>query len=155
MTFDLDHWLTDLNINRDHLLIMDYMSYHVLSFWGKKFLNYHLHKVWESKMTFDLNFWPPYMYLNTCINRDHLLKLKKCQKFYFGLGTNHNNMWTMCSHSVYICIKHPPFIYLNNCIQIHLNLLHKYSTTYKHANYTIQWLNTHWSAQKSMEFALK
>ena len=26
MTFDLDLWPSDLNINRDHLIIMDYLA---------------------------------------------------------------------------------------------------------------------------------
>ena len=42
---DLWLWPTDLNINRDHLLIKDYLPYQVWSFWGEGFLSYQLHKV--------------------------------------------------------------------------------------------------------------
>ena len=38
-------WPTDLNINRGHLLIKDYLPTKFLSFWGKVFLSYQLHKV--------------------------------------------------------------------------------------------------------------
>ena len=44
-------------------------TYQVLSFWGKAFLSYQLHKVLETDMTFDLDLWPSE--LN--INRDYLL----------------------------------------------------------------------------------
>ena len=58
----------DLNINRDHLLIKEYLRTKFWSFWGKVFLSYQLHKVWEMDITIDLDPWP---HLN--INRDHLL----------------------------------------------------------------------------------
>ena len=44
-------------------------TYQVWSFWGKPFLSYPLHKVWETDMTFDLDLWPT----DLNINRDHLL----------------------------------------------------------------------------------
>ena len=55
MTFDLELWPTDLKINKDHLLTKDYLPTKfetfgakrswVISFWGKAFLSYQLHKV--------------------------------------------------------------------------------------------------------------
>ena len=51
MTFDLDLWPTDLKINRDHLLIKDYLPTKVWSFWGKAFLSYQLHKVKRDRHT--------------------------------------------------------------------------------------------------------
>ena len=44
-------------------------TYQVWNFWGKAFLSYPLHKVWETDMTFDLDLWPT----DLNINRDHLL----------------------------------------------------------------------------------
>ena len=41
----LDVWPTDLIINREYLLIKDYLSLIAWSFWGKAFLSYQLHKV--------------------------------------------------------------------------------------------------------------
>ena len=45
MTFDLDLWPTNLNINRDNQLTIYLPS---LSFWGKVFMNYQMHKVLET-----------------------------------------------------------------------------------------------------------
>ena len=45
MTFDLDLWPTDLKINRDHLLINDYLPTKFEVSGGKVFLSYQLHKV--------------------------------------------------------------------------------------------------------------
>ena len=67
MTFDLGP--TDLTINRDHLLIKDYLPTKFWNFWGKALLSYQLHKVWETDMTFDLDLWPT----DLTINRDRLL----------------------------------------------------------------------------------
>ena len=65
-----DLWPCDLTINRDHVLIKDYLStYQVWSFWGKALLSYPMHKVWKTDMTFDLELWP----IDLTINRDHLL----------------------------------------------------------------------------------
>ena len=44
-------------------------TYQVWSLWGKAFLRYSLHKVWETDMTFDLDLWPTDLTINT----DHLL----------------------------------------------------------------------------------
>ena len=49
LTFDPDLWPTDLSINRDHLLNK------VWSLWGKAFLSYPSHKVWEIGTNFDLD----------------------------------------------------------------------------------------------------
>ena len=69
-TFDLDFWPTDLEINRDHVLIMDGLAtYQVWSFWVKAFLTYQLHEVLVTNMTFDLDFLPT----DLKINRNHLL----------------------------------------------------------------------------------
>ena len=57
MTFDLDLWPTDLNVNRDHLLIKGLSTYQIWSFRGKVFPSYPLHKVWKTGMTFDLLTW--------------------------------------------------------------------------------------------------
>ena len=43
--------------------------YQVWSFWGKVFLSYPWHKVWEKNMTFDLDIWTT----DLNINRGHLL----------------------------------------------------------------------------------
>ena len=43
MTFDLDLSPTDLNMNRDHLLIKDYLPT-TFEASGAKFLSYQLHK---------------------------------------------------------------------------------------------------------------
>ena len=40
-----------------------------LGFWGKAFLGYSLHKVWETDMIFDLDFWSS----DININMNHLL----------------------------------------------------------------------------------
>ena len=68
---DLWPWPTDLNINRDHLLIKDYLPTKFDGSGGKAFLSYMylLHKVWETDMTFDLYLWPT----DLNIDRDHLL----------------------------------------------------------------------------------
>ena len=62
MTFDLDIWPTGLTINRDHLLIKDYLptKFEVsyipsLKFLGQSVPSYPLHNVWETDMTFDLD----------------------------------------------------------------------------------------------------
>ena len=69
MTFDLDLWPTDLNINRDHLVIKDYLPTEFEASGTKRFLSYQLHKVGETNMTFDLDLWPT----DLTIDRDHLL----------------------------------------------------------------------------------
>ena len=45
-------------------------TYQVWSFWSKGLLSYHLHKVWETDMTFNLGLWPTDLNL---YKRDHLL----------------------------------------------------------------------------------
>ena len=45
LTFDLDLSSTDLNINKDHLLIKDYLTTKFEAFWAE-ILSYQLHKVW-------------------------------------------------------------------------------------------------------------
>ena len=45
MTFDLDLWPTDLKINRDHLLIKDYLPTKFEASGAKRFLSYQLQKV--------------------------------------------------------------------------------------------------------------
>ena len=83
MTFDLDLWPTDLTINRDYLLIKDYLPTKFEASGAKRspvisctrlrdtvvptFQSYLLHKVWKTDMTFDLG--PT----DLTINRDHLL----------------------------------------------------------------------------------
>ena len=69
LPFDPYLWPTDLIINRDHLLIKDYLPTKVWSFWGKAFMSYLLHKVWLMDMTFDLDLWPT----DLNIDRVHLL----------------------------------------------------------------------------------
>ena len=70
MTFDLDLWPTDLNIDGDHLLIKDYLPTKFEASGAKRsWVSYSLHKVWETDMTFDLDLWPT----DLNINRDHLL----------------------------------------------------------------------------------
>ena len=66
LSFDLDLWPTDLNVNRDHLLIKDYLP---TKFEVSGAKSYPLQKVWETDMTFDLDLWPT----DLTINRDHLL----------------------------------------------------------------------------------
>ena len=44
-TFDLDLWPTDLDIDRGHLLIKDYLPTKLEVFWGEAFLSYQLYKV--------------------------------------------------------------------------------------------------------------
>ena len=63
--FDLDLWPTDMNINRDHLLIKDYLP---TKFEASGAKCYQLHKVWYTDKTFDLDLW------STDLNnhRDHL-----------------------------------------------------------------------------------
>ena len=68
MTYDLDLWPTDLTINRDHLLIKDYLPTKFEASGAKRCWD-PLHKVWETDMTFDLDLWPT----NVTINRDYLL----------------------------------------------------------------------------------
>ena len=66
MTFDLDLWPTDLNINRDHLLIKDYLPTKFEGFGAKRSGVISCTRwsklAWPLTLTFDLN-----------INRDHLL----------------------------------------------------------------------------------
>ena len=68
MIFDLDLWPTDLTINRDHLLIKDYLPTEFEAsgakrYWVIRCTSYQLHKV------FDLDLWPT----DLTINRDNLL----------------------------------------------------------------------------------
>ena len=69
MTFDLDLWPTDLNINRGHLLIKDYLP--------TKFEGYGAKRSWVISCTrWNKLAWPLTFNLLTliqCINRDHLL----------------------------------------------------------------------------------
>ena len=45
----------DLNTNRDHLLMKDYLHTKFEAFWDKVFLSYQLHNVWETDMTYDID----------------------------------------------------------------------------------------------------
>ena len=45
MAFDFDLLPTDMNINKDHLLIKDYLPTKFEAYWGKAFLSYQLHEV--------------------------------------------------------------------------------------------------------------
>ena len=65
LTFDLDLWPTDLNFNRDHLLIKDYLPTKFEASGAK--CSRVMHKVWETDMTFDLR--PT----DLTIHRDHVL----------------------------------------------------------------------------------
>ena len=55
MTFDLDLWPTDLNINRGHLLIKDYLPTKFEGYGAKRSLVISCTR-W-SKLTFDLLIW--------------------------------------------------------------------------------------------------
>ena len=66
LTYDLDLWPTDLNVNRDQLLIRDYLPTKFEAS-GQSVPELSLHKVWETDMTFDLR--PT----DLTIDRDHLL----------------------------------------------------------------------------------
>ena len=85
MTYDLDLWPTDLNINRDHLIIQGLSTYQDWSFWGKAFASYQLHKVWAINMNFDLDLWPSDMK----INKDHLLILDYLPTKFEACMTKH------------------------------------------------------------------
>ena len=65
-TFDLDLWPTDLNINRGHLLIKDYLPTKFEACWAKRSWVISCTRLsglaWPLTLTFDLN-----------INRGHLL----------------------------------------------------------------------------------
>ena len=63
-----DLWSTDLKINRDHLLILDYLPIKFEAY-NKVLLSYQLYKILEISMTFDLDLWPT----DLNINRKHLL----------------------------------------------------------------------------------
>ena len=45
----------DLTINRDHLLIRDYLPTKFEACGAEALLGYPLHKVWKTDMTFDLD----------------------------------------------------------------------------------------------------
>ena len=49
LTSEIDFWPSDLNINRDHLLIKDYLSTKFEYF--EAFLSCPLQKVWKTNMT--------------------------------------------------------------------------------------------------------
>ena len=53
MTFDLGP--SDLTINRDHVLIKDYLPTKFEACGGKALLSNPLHKAWKTDMTFDLD----------------------------------------------------------------------------------------------------
>ena len=62
MTFDLDRWPTDLNINCDHLLVKGYLPTKCEASGAKRSWVYHLHKVysrrtWPLTLTSDLLTW--------------------------------------------------------------------------------------------------
>ena len=69
MTFDLDLWPTDLNINRDHLLIKDYLPIKFEASWAKRSWVISCTSLRDSDLTFELDLWPT----DLNINRDHLL----------------------------------------------------------------------------------
>ena len=66
MTFDLDLWPTDLTINRDHLLIKDYLPTEFEASGAKG--------CWVIRCTrFERLTWPLTLTFDLTINRDHLL----------------------------------------------------------------------------------
>ena len=69
MAFDLDLWPSDLTINRDHLLIKDYLPTKFEASGTKRCWVIRCTRFWETDMTFDLDLWPT----DLNINRDHLL----------------------------------------------------------------------------------
>ena len=73
MTFDLDLWPTDLNINRGHLLIQDYLHTKFEASGAKRSWVISCTRwsrlAWPLTLTFDLDLWPT----DLNINRGHLL----------------------------------------------------------------------------------
>ena len=69
LNFDLDLSPTDLNIDIGVICSSRNIYCRVWSFWGKTFLSYQLHNMWETNMTFEHDLWPT----DLNINRDHLL----------------------------------------------------------------------------------
>ena len=61
MTFDLDLWPTDLTINRDHLLIKDYLATEFEASWAKRCWVIGCTRferlTWHMTLTFDLLTW--------------------------------------------------------------------------------------------------
>ena len=61
MTFDLDLWPTDLSINRDHLLIKDYLPTEIEASWAKRSwvisCTRWSRRLWPLTLTFDLLTW--------------------------------------------------------------------------------------------------
>ena len=83
-----DLWPSDLNINRDHLLIKDYLPTKFEAFeakrsWVISCISYV--NLWAINMTFDLDLWPTY--LN--INKDHLLILDYLPTKFEACRTKH------------------------------------------------------------------
>ena len=64
-----DLWPTDLNINRNHLLIKDYRPVKFEASWAKRSWVISCTNLGDSDLTFDLDLWPT----DLNINRDHLL----------------------------------------------------------------------------------
>ena len=71
MTYDLDLWPNDMNINRDHLLIMDYLPSKFKASCAKRSWVVSLTRSARSMwfLTFDLDLWPT----DLKIDRDYRL----------------------------------------------------------------------------------
>ena len=66
MTYDLELWSTDLNINRDHLLMKDYLP--------TKFEASEAKRSWVISCTrYGQSTWPLNLTFDLLTNRDHLL----------------------------------------------------------------------------------
>ena len=87
MTYDLDLWPTDLNINRGHLLIKDYLPSKFEASEAK--LSGVISCTWAINMTFDLDLLPT----DLNINRGHLLILDYVPTKFEACGTK--NCWVI------------------------------------------------------------
>ena len=87
LTFNLDLWPTDLNVNRDHVLIKDYLPTKFEAS-GAKCSRVICCTRFETDMTFDL--WPT----DLTINRDHLLIKDYLPTEFEAFGAK--RWWVIC-----------------------------------------------------------